>query len=295
MLLEIFPIVQKISIITTCLNRTETIKEAVCSVMRQTYSDIEHIIIDGGSTDDTLTQIESCGSDRIAVLVSEKDKGAYEALNKGVRRATGDIIGWLHSDDFFYDQHVLEDIVRVFETTGCDMLYGNGLFVSPQNYRWVIRDWVSGPFSNSKMRNGWLPLHTTVFVRKEVFERYGYYREDYQISSDTDWLLRCMFRTDLKKEYFNRYIVVMRYGGLSTSWSKTFLRWREDLGIYYQQGVSPRWALFKKIIRKLPQFLSAPFAKLSVTSLRHMLHLKHPKTVSDKHSHRQKQMPWEMN
>lgn len=252
----------KVSIITTCWNRVATIGNAIRSVNNQSYSDIEHIVVDGASTDGTLSAIKDCHSPRIAKLISERDHGCYEALNKGIRQATGEIVGWLHSDDIFSNDDVISHVVRCFEETGCDMVYANGRFVSPDNHNWVIRDWVSGTYSDQKMRNGWLPLHTTVFVRRELFERFGYYCESYQISSDTFWLLTCMYQTGIKIEYLNECVVEMEYGGLSTSWSKTIQRWREDLGIYYRNGISPRQALFKKVMRKFPQFIKAPFHKL---------------------------------
>ena len=238
----------KVSIITTSWNREKSIGSAVRSVMSQSYPDIEHIIIDGASTDGTLAEIHACHSPRIAHLVSEPDKGCYQALNKGIRLATGDIVGWLHSDDVYYNDEVIADVVRCFETTGCEFLYADGLYVSTENPNWIIRDWVSGSFSDAKMANGWLPLHTTVFVRRDIFERFGYYREDYVISSDTFWLLKCMYKTGLKIHYMPKYVVRMGYGGLSTNWERTIHRWREDLGIYQQMGLSPRKALKKKIL-----------------------------------------------
>ena len=229
--------------------------------MAQTYPDIEHIVIDGASTDGTVQAIQACGSTRIAHLVSEKDHGCYEALNKGVRLATGDIVGWLHSDDVFYNDEVIADVVREFEQSDCEFLYADGLFVSPDNPSWIIRDWESGTYSDDKMVNGWLPLHTTVFVRRDIFDRFAYYREDYQISGDTMWLLQCMYRTGIRIRYMHKYVVRMAYGGLSTNFARTFHRWREDLGIYKQVGLSPRKALIKKVLRKFPQFVRAPFLK----------------------------------
>lgn len=251
----------KVSIVTTCFNREHTIGKAIRSVMRQSYPDIEHIVIDGASTDRSLQVIEHCHSPRIAALVSEKDRGCYEALNKGVKRATGQIVGWLHSDDFFFSDDVIAHVVQKFEETGCDFVYADGLFVSPENPSWVIRDWVSGTYSDAKMEHGWLPLHTTCFVRRELFERFGYYDENYMISSDTYWLLKCMYRTGIHIEYMHEYVVKMSYGGLSTNWGKTIHRWREDLGIYYRMGLSPRKALLQKVLRKFPQFIKAPFSK----------------------------------
>ena len=253
----------KVSIITTCYNRVTSIANAIQSVMAQSYPDIEHIVIDGASKDGSVEAIQQCQSPRITHFVSERDKGCYQALNKGVRLATGDIVGWLHSDDVYYNDDVIADVVRKFEETGCDFLYADGLYVGPENPNWIIRDWVSGTYSDEKMANGWLPLHTTVFVRRDIFERFGYYREDYVISSDTMWLLQCMYHTGIKIFYMPQYVVRMAYGGLSTNMARTIHRWREDLGIYKQVGLSPRRALLKKVLRKFPQFVKAPFVKVT--------------------------------
>lgn len=234
---------------------------SVQSVMRQTYPDVEHIIIDGASTDGTLQAIEGCHSPRITHLVSERDHGCYEALNKGMRLASGDIVGWLHSDDVYNDDAVLASVAEVFERTGCDLVYGDGLFVSAENPEWLIRNWHSGSYSDRKLQYGWLPLHTTVFIRRELIDRFGFYREYYRISSDSEWLLRVMYKTNIHIEYLHKHVVRMNYGGLSTSWGLTILRWREDLGVYQNHGIKPRRALLCKILRKVPQFIAAPFHK----------------------------------
>jgi len=251
----------KVSVITTCYNRASTVSNAVLSVMKQTYPSIEHIIIDGGSTDGSVDVIKACGSDRISCLVSERDKGCYNALNKGLARATGDILCWLHSDDVFANEEVIAKVVAAFEQTGCEFLYADGLFVSPKNPSWIIRKWISGDYSDKKIEHGWLPLHTTVFIRKSLYEKYGGYCEDYVISSDSFWLIKLMYKTGIKIHYLKEIVVKMNYGGLSTSWSKTILRWREDLGMYYRSGLSPRKALVMKVLRKLPQFIMGPFSK----------------------------------
>lgn len=251
----------KVSVVTTCYNRVGTVSRAVGSVMAQTYHDIEHIVVDGGSTDGSVDAIKACESTRISHFISETDKGCYDALNKGLALASGDIVCWLHSDDVFFNESVIEDVVRVFEENDCDMVYADGLFVNPNNPDWVIRNWISGEYSDEKMENGWLPLHTTVFVRRDVFEKSGGYDEDYVISSDSFWLLKTMYKTGIKIFYMHRYVVKMNYGGLSTSFGKTMLRWREDLSVYKRSGISPYKALSQKILRKVPQFLSGPFKK----------------------------------
>ena len=244
----------KVTVVTTCYNRSDTVVKAVRSVMFQTYPDIEHIIIDGGSTDGSVEAISRCGSSRITHFVSEKDKGCYNALNKGLRLATGDIVCWLHSDDVFYDEHVIENIVRVFERNHCDMVYANGLFVSSENPDRIIRNWISGDYSDKKIENGWLPLHTTVFVKKEIYDKSGGYCEDYVIAGDTFWLIKVMYKTGIRIQYHNQYVVRMNFGGLSTSWEKSLLRWKEDRNIYGRCAISPVKALVMKVLRKVPQF-----------------------------------------
>ena len=247
----------KVAIVTTCFNRSDTVVKAVRSVMFQTYPNIEHIIIDGGSTDGSVEAIRACGSTRISHLISERDNGCYNALNKGLRLASADIVCWLHSDDVFYDDHVVENVVEAFKKNSCDMVYANGLFVSPDNPDRVIRNWIGGEYSDKKIENGWLPLHTTVFVRKEIFDRSGGYCEDYVIAGDTDWLIRVMYKTGISIVYLPKYVVRMNYGGLSTNWKRSFQRWREDLRVYSRNGISPVMALVKKVLRKVPQFFSS--------------------------------------
>ena len=227
--------------------------------MRQDYPSIEHIIIDGGSTDGSVDIIKACGSTRITHLVSERDKGCYNALNKGLALATGDIVCWLHSDDEYAKDDVISRVVEAFEQTGCDFLYGNGLFVSPDNPDWIIRNWISGECSDKKIEHGWLPLHTTVFIRRELHERFGGYCEDYVISGDSAWLLKMIYKTRVKIHYLPITIVRMNYGGLSTSWSKTILRWREDQIMYKRAGLNPKKTLLMKVVRKFPQFVMGPF------------------------------------
>lgn len=250
----------KVSVITTCYNRANTIARTVNCIKEQDFDGtIEHIIIDGGSTDGSVQVIQACNSHRIAFMSSERDRGCYNALNKGLAHATGDIVCWLHSDDVYTSNHVISDVVKVFAETDCDMLYANGLYVSAENPKWVIRDWISGKYSDKKIENGWLPLHTTVFVKREVARRAGAYDESYHIASDSLWLVRLMYKTGIRINYLNQYVVRMNYGGLSATFGKTFLRWKEDLRLYSSCGIPAKKALLQKVLRKVPQFLRGPF------------------------------------
>lgn len=250
----------KVSIITSCFNREATIGDAIESVLSQTYPDIEYIVIDGASKDNSLAVIKRYET-QIAQIVSERDKGMYEGINKGLKRATGDIIGLIHSDDFFYSNDSIAHIVKKFEATGADLVYGNGLFVDFADTNKVVRNWISGTYSKGKMRRGWLPLHPTVYIRRECFERLGLYDESFKIAADSDFLVRYMYEGNLKIAYLNEYVIKMRMGGLSTDPQKMKQKWAEDLRLYRNHGFSPYFTLGCKILSKIPQFISAKFMK----------------------------------
>jgi len=246
----------KVSIITSCYNRAKTIRDSIESVLKQDYDNIEYIIVDGASKDSTLSIINEY-RDRISVIVSEPDNGMYEGINKGLRLATGDIIGLLHSDDVFYATDSISQIVNEFERTGAEFVYGNGIFVRSDDMNYVVRDWISGGYEHKKLSRGWLPLHTTVYVRRDVLNKVGLYNEKYKISADSDWQLRCLYKHNLNVSYLNEYIIRMRMGGASTSFKKTIEKWREDLNLYHNMGLNPYISLTCKVLSKIPQFISA--------------------------------------
>ena len=203
----------KVSIITSCFNRESTIGQTIESVLAQDYPDIEYLIIDGASCDNSLSVIKHYKNEkRIAKILSEPDNGMYEAINKGIRLASGDIVGLLHSDDFFYNTHVISDIVRIFNETGADFVYGNGLYIDAEHTDRVVRNWVSGRYHRWKVRLGWLPLHPTVYIRREVMRRCGLYDESYKIASDSDFLVRYLYENNLHVEYLNKYFVRDAHG-----------------------------------------------------------------------------------
>lgn len=206
----------KVSIITSCFNREATIKDAIESVISQNYPDIEYIVIDGASNDKSIEIIKQY-QQHIAKFISEKDKGMYEAINKGIKQATGDIIGLVHSDDFLYSKDTITHIVQQFERTGADLIYGNGLFVDFYNTNKIIRNWKSGVYSKKKIRYGWLPLHPTVYIKKDCFQQLGLYDESFKIAADSDLLIRYLYESNLKISYLDEYIIKMRMGGLSTN------------------------------------------------------------------------------
>ena len=246
----------KVSIITTCYNREKTIAQAIESVIGQDYSDIEYIVVDGASTDHSLKVIRSYGS-KISKVISERDGGMYEAINKGIKMATGEIVGLLHSDDFLFHPHIISEIVERFKQTAADMVYGDGLFVDAQETDKVIRDWRSGNYRRWKVRLGWLPLHPTVYIKRSAIERYGLYNENYKIAADSDFLVRYLYKAHLKVEYLGKYVVRMRMGGLSTDSQKRKAMWKEDVEMFRENGF---WGVPEKILKmgwKVPQFVNA--------------------------------------
>lgn len=246
----------KVSIITSCFNREATIAQAIESVLAQDYPNIEYIVVDGASRDKSL-QIINKYKDKITKIISEPDKGMYEALNKGIRLATGDIIGLVHSDDFLYGKDTISKMVATFQKTDADFIYGNGLFVDPQNTDKVIRNWIGGSYSKWKVKHGWLPLHPTCYIKKSCIDKLGLYDESYKIAADSDFLVRYLYEADLKVYYLNEYIVRMRMGGLSTDSKRRKKMWEEDIRMYKSHGFNPTLTKFQKMAWKVPQFISA--------------------------------------
>lgn len=248
----------KVSIITTCYNRRATISGAIESVLAQDYDDIEYIVVDGASTDGSMSVINEY-RDKISKIISEPDHGMYEAINKGIKMATGDIIGLVHSDDFLYDHHVISDVVAKFKETDADFIYGDGIFVQPEHTDKIVRNWIGGAYHRWKVRCGWLPLHPTCYMRRDVMMHEGLYDESYKIAADTDLLVRYLYKANLKVVYLKRKIIRMRMGGLSTDSEKRRLMWNEDIRLYKAHGF---WATPVKIMKmmwKVPQFVEAKF------------------------------------
>ena len=250
----------KVSIITSCYNRAATIRSAIESVLAQDYNDIEFIVVDGSSTDGSLDIIREY-ADRISIIISEPDHGMYEAINKGIRVATGEIIGLLHSDDFFYDNGVIGRIVERMKRTHADFLYGDGLFVNPDNTNKVVRNWIGGGYRLWKVRHGWLPLHPTCYIRRDVMMRLGLYNESYKIAADSDLLVRYLLTGGLTVTYLNEYVVRMRMGGLSTDSAKRKKMWEEDIRVYVSHGLWPTLTKLEKMAWKVPQFVLALLKK----------------------------------
>jgi glycosyltransferase len=243
----------KFSIITATYNSEATIEDALKSVASQSYSNIEHIIIDGGSKDNTLKIIENY-KDKIAYFVSEPDKGIYDALNKGINAATGDVIGFLHADDLFYSNLVLEKTAKQFSENITDSIYGDLLYVSKENTEKVIRNWKAGKYSIKKLKRGWMPPHPTFYVKKDVYVNFGTFDTDFKIAADYDFILRVLGKYKISTNYLPEIMIKMRVGGESNKNINNIIRkMKEDVNALKKNNLGNWQTVFLKNIIKIPQ------------------------------------------
>lgn len=209
----------KISIITATYNSEATVKDTIESVLKQTYSDIEYIIVDGGSKDGTMDIVRHYEPEFGGRMkwISEKDKGIYDAMNKGIRMATGDVIGILNSDDFYTSDNVLEQINMTFEKDNVDAVYADIHFVDDSDLNKTVRYYSSKVFRRGLMRLGFMPAHPSFYIKKVCFDKIGLYNTSYRIAADFEFLLRAIFINRIKTKYIEEDFVTMRTGGVSTS------------------------------------------------------------------------------
>ena len=239
----------KVSLITVVYNNRETIKDAIESVLNQSYKNIEYIIIDGASTDGTVEVIKSY-KDKITKFLSEQDKGLYDAMNKGIALATGDVVGILNSDDFYIDEFVIEKVVKAFEEYKVDSVFADLVYVKPENLDKVVRYYDSSRFDPSKFAYGWMPAHPTFFVKKEIYHRYGYFKTDYRIAADYELLVRFMGKYKISYHYMQKVIVKMRVGGASTKNLKSnYVLNKEIIRACNENGIYTNWI---KVLSKYP-------------------------------------------
>ncbi len=241
----------KISIITACLNSEATIKKCLDSVASQTHKDIEHIIIDGKSTDKTLEIIKQY--QHVSKIISEKDSGVYFALNKGIALAQGQVIGFVHADDFLVKKNIIETIAEYFDADeSLDAIYGDLEYISADK---KIRYWNSEPFTEKKLKKGWMPPHPTFFARKKIYDKYGVFDTKFKISSDYDLMLR-FFSKKIKTVYIPEVIIKMKVGGISNRNLKNIiLKSKEDFLIIKKNNVGNLYTLINKNLSKLSQFI----------------------------------------
>ena len=237
----------KVSVITACFNRRDTIADALASVRAQAGADIEHIVVDGGSTDGTLEVIERHRGS-IAKFIPGPDKGVYDALNKGIAAASGDVIAFLHSDDVYAHREVISSVVRRMESL--DALYGDVAFVRNEAPDRIVRVYSSRRFSPSRIAWGWMPAHPALFIRTDVYRRHGVFKIDYRIAADFEFVARIFSTGRLRYAYVPEVMVRMRMGGLSTrGWKSTLTLNREVLRACRENGIRTNWL---KILSKYP-------------------------------------------
>jgi len=247
----------KVSIVTACRNADRFLKHCIESVLNQSYPDIEYIVVDGASTDDSLLIIKNYEG-RISRFISQKDEGIYDAMNKGIALAGGDIVGILNADDFFPHPGIVKNIISKFEESKADAVYGDIWYVDKENISRPVRKWRSGTYRHGFFQWGWMPPHPSFYARRELFEKYGSYDLSFGSASDYELMLRFIHKHKIKTAYLPQTIVKMRTGGVSNSSLKNRLdSSRNDLRAMRRNGiVFPELAALLKPLRKLPQFLS---------------------------------------
>lgn len=248
----------KISVITAAYKSKATVGEAIASVAAQTYPDVEHLVVEGNSDDGTFDAIERAGHDRMR-LISEPDDGIYDALNKGVRNATGDVVGFIHSDDFLANDGVLSRIASAFEDPAVEAVFSDLVYVSQADTSRVIRHWSTGAFHPRRLKYGWMPAHPTLYLRREVYERFGDYDINFGISADYDFVLRYFSQATGKSVYIPEVLYKMRVGGVSNrNWAKIRQKMKEDMLAIRRNRVGGLYTLAFKNLSKVGQFLVRP-------------------------------------
>ena len=252
----------RISIITVTYNSASTIKDTLESVKGQDYSNIEHIIVDGGSKDETVNNIKAYP--HVAKWVSEKDKGLYDAINKGIQMSTGHIVGVLHSDDFFPNNKVVSRIAKQFKETSVDAVYGDIAFVKPDNVGKIVRLYSSKKFTPRKFAYGYMPAHPSFYVKKRIYDEFGLYKLDYKIAADYELLMRLIYKNHISYTYLNEVLVHMRTGGVSnkTIVSRYILN-KEIIKACKENGVNTNMAVLSlKYINKIFEFIKPAFRSI---------------------------------
>lgn len=245
----------RISIITICYNAAAHIDETLRSVVMQDHPDIEHIVIDGGSTDGTQERIERY-REVLAHFTSEKDKGVYDAMNKGLREATGEVVAFVNAGDMIVHRSCVSEMAAEFAKGDADAIYGDAYMVDPDDISKVRRFWKGGAYDRENFRSGWMPPHLGTYIRREVYDRYGFFREDLKVSADYELMFRFMYKHRIRVRYVPKVLVRFRLGGVSNR-SLAHV-WRANREVYKAwelngERVSP-FIVFMKPLRKLAQY-----------------------------------------
>jgi glycosyltransferase len=245
----------KVSVITVCYNSADTIETTVQSVVSQDHAELEYILVDGASSDGTLKILEKYKS-KISTLISEKDKGIYDAINKGILAATGDMVAILHADDFYTSADVISKVVRTFREKGTDTVYGDLQYVDRKDVSVIRRHWVSGEYEKAAFLKGWMPPHPSFFVKRKCYIQYGTYSTALKSAADYELMLRLLYRHNCTAAYLPEVLVKMRVGGKSNQSVMNRIRAnREDKKAWEMNGLTPGMFTFiRKPLSKIGQF-----------------------------------------
>ncbi len=244
----------KFSIITVSYNSALTIEDTIISVLAQNYDDLEYIIIDGGSKDGTIDIVNKY-KDKISKIVCEPDKGIYDAMNKGLKMATGDVVGILNSDDFYKNTAVLKEVSEAFKNSDADICYGDIEYIDRENIKKVVRFWKAGEYKKEKLNSGWIMPHPALFVKKEIYNKYGLFNLDFKIAADYELMLRFLLK-EVRVKYIKKTLVSMREGGFSgQSYKQRKKGWEELKRAWTINGLPiPKLFIFRRLLSKIKQY-----------------------------------------
>jgi glycosyltransferase len=249
----------RISIVTVCLNSAHTLGDTLASVNAQTLPDIEHIVIDGGSADETQDLVRTQGK-RVVRFVSERDRGIYDAMNKGLALASGDVVGFLNADDAFASTNAAATIAAAFEQDEAQACYGDVVYVGADDPSRVLRYWRSGPYRRGQCAGGWAPPHPTFYVRREALLRHGGFDDRLRVAADFEMALRLLDVLGLPVRYIPEVLVRMRAGGVSNGSLRGILRGHRDMAAALRaHGLPAGWGWSaQRLARRVPQLLARP-------------------------------------
>ena len=260
---------KKITIITATYQSESTLLDTLESINSQSYSDIEHIIIDGASRDRTLDIVKSSGK-RVTKVISEKDKGIYDAYNKGLDQASGEIIGFLNSDDFYCSERVIEKVMAIFDDETVDICYADLVYVDRKNTSKISRHWKSKAYTAGMLKNAFIPAHPTLFIKRSVYNQVGGFNLSYRLAADYEFMARVFEDVNIKSVYIPEILVKMRDGGATgESVSTIFEQNKEILAALENHGVKIYFLnfIFRKIVDRIMQRVRGFFLNISTNRL----------------------------
>lgn len=240
-------------------NSVETIRDTIKSIISQDYENIEYILIDAGSTDGTLDIIKEYEG-YINYFSSEEDDGIYDGMNKGISVASGEVVGILNSDDFYPNSYIVSNVARTFEKRNCDAVYGDLLYVKFYDTDKIVRYWQSGNYSVKKIKNGWMLPHPTFFVKREMYEKYGYYNTELKSAADYEMILKLLYKQNINVFYIPMILVKMRMGGKSNASIMNRIRANKEDGLAWTENQlnKPLFVRIKKPLQKIKQLFLKP-------------------------------------